>query len=298
MLAGAWTYEDDPQLVAGEVRYVGDVQIGEVDTWIFHTGGAFSDDRQPLLDLAIGDTVEIVQSVTRHQTVTVTAASTISGNILTVTGTGDRGLSNQIPADGATVTITLTPGPIEGVDKTARALATQNERTIAGHTTQLESLVRSFVGATFTGGVITFTRANGATTTLNVGGGGGGTADGGQTLTQFWAGALTASITNLVIDDNDFEDLVTVWNSGTYHAVLLEISATDGNIVNRTSAVFPLRGQLDALIYRLRQPIDHIPDGDPEHAYLTFDNTAAKNLQLQLGGAPPTAATGILSWVS
>ena len=118
-----------PNPIAGEVVYDGTALVGEIDTWRFNTGTGYADARTELLDLASGDMVEISQTASRHQTITVTSTPTISGNIVTVSGRADRALSGQIPGSGQGVTVTLIPGPIQGVDQTARDSVTDHEGT-------------------------------------------------------------------------------------------------------------------------------------------------------------------------
>ena len=129
-LQGQWEFRTQtPNPIAGEVVYDGTALVGEIDTWRFNTGTGYADARTELLDLASGDMVEISQTASRHQTITVTSTPTISGNIVTVSGRADRALSGQIPGSGQGVTVTLIPGPIQGVDQTARDSVTDHEGT-------------------------------------------------------------------------------------------------------------------------------------------------------------------------
>ena len=124
-LTGVWEWVYVQALDAGEVMEVGVLQ-GEIGTWLFNTtGGAYSDDRAALLDLAAGDQVEISQSATRHQLITVTDTPTLSGNAVTVSGRASRFSGSQLPSAFAAVTVTLIPGPIQGVDQLARDSAAE-----------------------------------------------------------------------------------------------------------------------------------------------------------------------------
>ena len=100
-----------------------------------------------MLDLAAGDRVEIVQNQTRHQTITVTSASTLLGVIVTITGRADRGSTFEIPAHNSSVTITLIPGPVQGVDQTARDSATDNALAIAANTTAIAAIPTAVIWA-------------------------------------------------------------------------------------------------------------------------------------------------------
>ena len=126
-LTGVWEWVFVQASDAGEVMEVS-VLEGEIGTWLFNTtGGAYSDDRAALLDLASGDQVEIHQSATRHQLITVTSTPTLSGNTVTVSGRASRFFSAQLPSAFAAITVTLIPGPIQGVDQLARILRLRHE---------------------------------------------------------------------------------------------------------------------------------------------------------------------------
>ena len=133
-LSGAWTWVTVSPSLAGEVRYSATALVGEIDSWLFNVTGNNAAQGQ-LLDLASGDTVEIEQSASRHQTITVTSTPTQSGNTVTVSGRADRGLSSQIPTSSATVTITLAPGPVQGIDQTARDAAADAQTAADANTT-------------------------------------------------------------------------------------------------------------------------------------------------------------------
>ena len=122
-LSGAWAYQANfSSAQTGEVVYSGNVGLGEIDTWLFGVDGrdGASTDLQSLRS---GDEIEIEESATRHQLVTLTETPTLTGTTITVTGRTNRGISIQIPRNNAAVAITLIPGPIQGVDQTARDAA-------------------------------------------------------------------------------------------------------------------------------------------------------------------------------
>lgn len=122
-LSGAWVFQASfSSAQTGEVVYSGNVGVGEIDTWLFGVDGrdGASTDLQSLRS---GDEIEIEESATRHQLVTLTETPTLTGTTITVTGRTNRGISSQIPRNNAAVAITLIPGPIQGVDQTARDAA-------------------------------------------------------------------------------------------------------------------------------------------------------------------------------
>ena len=106
----------------GEVQYVGAVIPPAIDTWRIGTSGNL-DAQNLLLSLVAGGTVEFRQSNSRHQTVTLTEAPTLSGTRITVTGSADRGQSSQLPANNSAITITVTGLPMSDVDQIARDAA-------------------------------------------------------------------------------------------------------------------------------------------------------------------------------
>ena len=124
-LTGGWTWVALTP-VAGEIMPTDSVVPPAIDTWIFNaTGGQYANDRTALLSAAIGDTLEIVQSPTRFQVITLTEVPTLNQFTVTVTGSGSRtgGTGQLWPAGFQTVTVTLVPGPLPGVDQTARNAA-------------------------------------------------------------------------------------------------------------------------------------------------------------------------------
>ena len=130
-----WTYNSQPR--AGEVSFVGTAISPGIYEWVFDTGGSFSAARNQLLGLTAHDEIEIRQTATRHQLITLTLAPTLSGDNVTVTGTLDRGESRLLPANNSNVTILLIPGPIQGVDQTARDDAAAAQTTADTNTSAL-----------------------------------------------------------------------------------------------------------------------------------------------------------------
>ena len=122
-LDGAWQYGVGGliQLDAGEVLYAGDALPGQLDTWRFGTPSSAAIDQ--LTGLAVGSTIEIRQSASRHQTVTLTATPTVSGGNVVALGTTDRASNSEIPANSAIVNVTLNEPVIVPVDQTARDAA-------------------------------------------------------------------------------------------------------------------------------------------------------------------------------
>ena len=147
-LQGTWTWRQNLPPSNGEVNYAAAEVLGEVDNWEFHAGTGYADARTQLLNLAEGDQVEIDMDFVfgvqpRHQLVTVTSTPTISGNVVTVSGRPDRQLSHQIPLGGQEVTVTIIPGPIQGVDQTARDAAADAADTAQRATDKIEEHVAS-----------------------------------------------------------------------------------------------------------------------------------------------------------
>ena len=86
-----------------------------------------------LLALAALDQIEIRQSATRHQLITLSGTPTVSSDRVTVSGRANRGLGSQLPQDEAVVVVKLIPEPIQGVDQTARDTADENAATHTTH---------------------------------------------------------------------------------------------------------------------------------------------------------------------
>ncbi|MCY4414956.1 MAG: hypothetical protein OXE87_01390 [Chloroflexi bacterium] len=141
-LAGTWDYITGDQLNPdpGEVRYTANAVPPNADTWLFNVSGNAPGAVQ-LLDLASGDMVEITQSSSRHQTVTVNAVPTQSGSIITVTGVADRASGSQIPNHNASVTIQIVPAAAAGIDLVARESAATAQTTAAAAQTTADSKV-------------------------------------------------------------------------------------------------------------------------------------------------------------
>ena len=136
---GQWEYTYFAQPTPGEIGYVGTAISPGIFEWIFDTGGSFSAARAQLLALTAHDEIEIRQTAARHQLITLTLAPTLSGDNVTVTGTTTPRLNHERPASNSNVTVTLIPGPIQGVDQTARddaaaALAAHAGMATAHHT--------------------------------------------------------------------------------------------------------------------------------------------------------------------
>ena len=137
VLTGGWTWIT-LMPAAGQVMPSDTVVPPAIDTWIFNTTGAtYDDDRAALLALVAGATILFYQSDDRQQTITLTETPTLSGNTVTVTGSGSRtGGSGQLwPAGFQTVTITLTPGPVETIDEKARTAAATAQTAADGAAT-------------------------------------------------------------------------------------------------------------------------------------------------------------------
>ena len=123
-LPGTWQYHVGGPPANGQVRYHGAVDVGQIDTWTFNAGTGYDADQTALLALTVNDSIEFTQSVSRHQTVTLTSIPTLFNTTVTVRGRADRGLSSQIPANGQ-VSVMLIPGAIQGLDQTARDAAAE-----------------------------------------------------------------------------------------------------------------------------------------------------------------------------
>ena len=133
LVGGQWTWVTLPIIDSGEVRYLGEATVGQVDTWQFAASGVWFGAQAQLLALQVGDTITIRQSTTRYQTIDLTEEPTLSANVVTVRGTFDRGLSNEIPQARAAVTVIISPGPLQGVDKVARAAAAEVQDNLDDH---------------------------------------------------------------------------------------------------------------------------------------------------------------------
>ena len=118
---------------SGEVVYSGTALAGQVDTWLFAASGGWFGSQAQLLVLLPGDTITIRQNATRFQVVEVSVEPTVSNNIVTVSGTTERALASQIPQSNASVTIIISPGPLQGEDKTARAAAAAVQDNLDDH---------------------------------------------------------------------------------------------------------------------------------------------------------------------
>ena len=135
-----WAYTNAPN--PGEIGFHGTAITVGIYEWIFDVGGSYGAAQAQLLALTTHDEIEIRQHATRHQLVTLTSSPTLSAGHVTVTGTLDRGSSFLLPEDNADVSVTLIPGPIQGVDQTARddaaaALAAHAGMATAHHTRPL-----------------------------------------------------------------------------------------------------------------------------------------------------------------
>ena len=130
---GNWQWVVTSLADSGEVNYGGTVLAGQVDTWQFAASGAWFGAQAQLLVLLPGDTITIRQNASRFQVVEVTAEPTVANNIVSVRGTTERALAGQIPQSFASVTITISPGPLQGEDKTARAAAAAVQVNLDDH---------------------------------------------------------------------------------------------------------------------------------------------------------------------
>ena len=122
-----WFYVGPP--FAGEVYYSGNAFTPGVYQWLFGCSGAYSTAQSELTGLTTDSTILISQSASRYQTITLTTAPTIVGDIVTVTGTLDRGGSFNLPQSSANVTITVTPSETSDLDQVARDAAAAAEAT-------------------------------------------------------------------------------------------------------------------------------------------------------------------------
>ena len=129
---GQWRFDYNSGPPDGRVFYNGNTTPLE---WVFATGGAFNSARAQLLALTPHDEIEIRQTAARHQLITLTLAPTLSGDNVTVTGTTPPRLNHERPENNAAVTVTLIPGPIQGVDQTARDAAGDAQADIDDHET-------------------------------------------------------------------------------------------------------------------------------------------------------------------
>ena len=131
-ITGPWQFVFLTPMQAGLIYYAAESLAGEVDTWVFTTGSN-AEARAQLTALEIGDTILIEQSDTRHQTITLTLAPSLTGLNVTVLGTADRAGTFEIPASSAVVTVTVIPPLPEGIDQTARDAAGTAQSEIDTH---------------------------------------------------------------------------------------------------------------------------------------------------------------------
>ena len=132
---GQWRWVNTALADAGEVMYAGDVVLGQIDTWTFLASGAFFPSQAQLLVLLPGDTITIRQNTNRYKTIEVTSEPTVANNFVTVRGYADRANHAEIPQAFANVTIIISPGPLQGEDKTARDAAAAAQADIDQHET-------------------------------------------------------------------------------------------------------------------------------------------------------------------
>ena len=132
---GQWRWVNTALADAGEVMYAGDVVLGQIDTWTFLASGAFFPSQAQLLVLLPGDTITIGQNTNRYQTIEVTSEPTVANNFVTVRGYADRANHAEIPQAFANVTIIISPGLLQGEDKTARDAAAAAQADIDQHET-------------------------------------------------------------------------------------------------------------------------------------------------------------------
>ena len=253
--------------------YAGDVVVGQIDTWTFNTNDtAYDAARTQLLDFDAGDLIEIKQSSSRHQTITLTSTPTSSFNIVTVNGRADRGTSSQVPSPFADVTITLTPGPLQGVDYTARAAADAAQADIDTH----EASTHNTDANARTAAAAAHAAANTAQGDIdsheaNHPSGGGddayewateGNTDAipADKLTNAPSGAPTLTeVASAMVGDADTSSLVIgdtqtgvairgAWNSGTYWAFMLDIQWELQDMLDvldySVAAIMPIRRRI------------------------------------------------------
>ena len=115
--------------------YSGTALTPGVYAWVFDTGGAYASAQAELLALRADSVILLRQSATRFQTITLTLAPTVSGSEVTVTGTQDRGASNQIPQGNGNIAVTVTPSESESedIDQVARDAAATAQGEIDTH---------------------------------------------------------------------------------------------------------------------------------------------------------------------
>ena len=154
--------------------------IGEIDTWRFHTGTGYAAAQTQLVALSAGDEIQIRQIVgsqARHQLITLTSTPVLAGDVITVSGRADRGLGADLPLHAQLLTITLIPGPTQGVDQTARDSAAEAQSTADG--------------------AVTSAATNAAAIAALPAGGGGGGGSSGPTLIDTYsapAGGTTVNV--------------------------------------------------------------------------------------------------------
>ena len=120
LAGGQWEWTTLSLQDPGDVRYHGLVVLGQVDTWTFAASGTYFGAQAQMVPLQVGDFIEIRQSTSRYQTIELSREVEISSNIVTVNGYADRAHHSEIPQGFQAVTITIMPGPLQGVDKVAR----------------------------------------------------------------------------------------------------------------------------------------------------------------------------------
>lgn len=138
-LTGSWRFVLLDPASGGEVEWDGSGLVGDISTWVFNCAGLAAAQAE-LLALEVGDSIEIEQAASRHQTITLTSTPTLSGTRVTVLGRFDRGGTSQIPTNFSNVTITLVPGPIQAVDGIARASAAAAQSDADANTATLGGL--------------------------------------------------------------------------------------------------------------------------------------------------------------
>ena len=134
-----WFYNGPP--IAGEVYYSGSAFTPGIYQWGFGCQGAYSSAQAELLALAVDSTILISQHASRYQTITLTTTPTIVGDVVTVTGTLDRGGSFLLPQNSANVTITVTNSETSDLDQVARDAAAQAERTAEAAQTSADTAI-------------------------------------------------------------------------------------------------------------------------------------------------------------
>ena len=142
---GQWQYTYFAQPSPGEIGYVGTAISPGIYEWVFDTGGAYASAQAELLALMPFDEVEIRQSATRHQLISVTLVPTLSGDNVTVTGTTTPRLSHERPQSNANVTVLLIPGPVQGVDQMARDSIFEHEASAHNTDTTARASARTAI---------------------------------------------------------------------------------------------------------------------------------------------------------